>query len=115
VNTIELVRHRLGKVQPNEVNRPYSDWIEGPTIRPIGSSPAKITAHEALRLWRTRLKTARAEHHGMTHLIERLEKLTPQKQVEQFSFDGKDSAATYVFTRTGAEFLGSIVVKRSRN
>jgi len=48
----------------------------------------------------------------MQELVQRLEQMTPQSRVEQYSFEGKTSTALVFFTKRDNEFIGSIVVER---
>jgi hypothetical protein len=87
-------------------------WLERENPNSISAKPALVTAHQALRVWKVRLDTSRARQYGMQELVQRLEQMTPQSRVEQYSFEGKTSTALVFFTKRDNEFIGSIVVER---
>jgi hypothetical protein len=87
--------------------------LKSESLRPVSTEPARTTASEALRLWRTRLRNTRITHKkiaGLPQLVERLESLTPQKKVEYFAFLSDDAAITLLFEKTSGAFLGSASV-----
>lgn len=92
--------------------------LERDSLQPVSSAPASITAHEALRLWKTRERTSLIESaspairtvRGIPELVTRLKTITPQKRVDQFDFLGKGLVVSVVFERGNGSFLGATVI-----
>jgi hypothetical protein len=91
--------------------------LESEKLSPISAEPARTTASEALRLWRTRLKNTKITHKevdGLSDLVQRLAKVTPNKKVDYFGFNGDGTAVTLLFEKTTGAFIGSIRVRSER-
>lgn len=111
MSTLDEVKTRIAATRFPSSHRTKL-WLETENPTPISGKPALVTAHEALRVWKVRLQTSRARHNGMQELVQRLEEMTPQSKVEQYSFAGKTSTALMFFKKRDSEFIGSIVVER---
>ncbi len=88
--------------------------IDKERLKPISVAPASTTAHEALRLWRTRLRNTTITHQeiiGLAELVHSLGTLTPQKKVEQYGFAGPSTTLTIFFESTSRAFVGSTLTK----
>jgi len=92
-----------------------ADLLESGKLHPIADEPASTTASEALRLWRTRLRNTRITQKkisGLSEVVIALEKITPQKKIDQFGFNDENTAVTLFFEKTSGAFLGSITVAK---
>ena len=90
--------------------------LAGEPLEQLSGEPASTTAHEALRLWRTRLLNTRRTKQqitGLQELVERLSKTTPQKLVDHFQFRSDQGALTLLFERSSGAFLGSAAIRSS--
>jgi hypothetical protein len=98
------------KSHPSPATRSAIALLEPESVRPVSERAASLTAHEALRLWRTRLRNTKLTQkriHGLPEMVRKLEDLTPQKKVEQFAFTSQGSAITLLFEKTSGVFIGA--------
>jgi hypothetical protein len=118
MNPDHIVLERLSHQGASSSARQTKSLLEKSNLRPVADTPASVTVAEALRLWRTRLKNVeftRQPIDGLPELIRGLEKLAPQRKVEQFGFVGEKFAATIFFERQKGSFIGSAIVERRRS
>jgi hypothetical protein len=102
------------KVERSKSAHQIRTLLESDSLRPASEEPARTTASEALRLWRTRLRNTKITHKkidGLPQLVERLKTITPQKKVEYFAFTDEASAITLLFEKTSGAFIGSASVR----
>jgi hypothetical protein len=114
MNALAIVQSRLAKTSGSLTAQLALQWFSNHSAKPVSAEPADVTAAEALRLWRTRQRTAQADPQGIPELILQLEELAPQRKVEQFSFSDTNSTAVFFFTKTEGLYLGSVVVQTDR-
>ena len=111
--TTSNVRERLLATQPpSDSAIKVLKLLEREAAKPVSTQPATVTVSEALRLWRTRLKNVeitKAPIQGIEDLLTHLEKLAPQRHVDQFGFIGPETAITIFFTKSTGSYLGSAI------
>lgn len=114
--TTDIVRERLLATKPSSQSaNKVLELLEGRAAEPVSAQPATVTVSEALHLWRTRLKNTeitKAPIQGIEDLLCHLEKLAPQRQVDQFGFLGPETAITVFFTKSTGSYLGSAILDR---
>jgi len=117
MKTDELVLKRLSQQDASASAKKTKRWLEKSDLKPLGGAPASVTAKEALRLWRTRLRNIEFTQkpiNGLPELIRGLESLAPQRKVDQFGFTGSSLVATLFFDRQRGQYIGSAVVERNK-
>jgi hypothetical protein len=118
MTTSDVVRERLQSVrQPSSSAHKVLTLLEEKAAKAVSKAPATVTVSEALRLWRTRLentKFTKAKIQGVEDLLTHLEKLAPQRQVDQFGFIGTQAAITVFFTRNDGNYVGSAILDKRK-
>lgn len=97
---------------PSESAAQIRTLFEDESLQLTTEEPARTTAAEARRLWRTRLRNTRItrkELPGLVQLVEALENMAGQKQVDQFALSSAEAAVTLFFESSDHAFLGYVL------
>ena len=82
-------------------------------LEPHSQLPGRISAAEAIRIWRTRSNNVKYTEkciRGVELLLKRLEALDPNDELEQYSFTGSEFSGNLFFATKSQEFVGLVFV-----
>jgi hypothetical protein len=97
----------------DQIAREVTLWIEREDAKPLSLAPAEVTVNEAAHVWRVRYNGSSKRGQtlrGAESLLFKLERLTPQKKLEQFAFDSESGHGNIFFEKANGHFVGAILV-----
>ena len=103
---------RLEAEPEDDVLRRTKEWLSRDDTQLIPAQDAHLTAYEAAHLWSVRLQISSAKGKplfGAELLLSQLERLTPQKQLEQQVFTSPDLAGSLFFEKGNGRFVGAVI------
>jgi len=110
---LDILRRMEDSPYRDEVDNRAREWVGGEDSRLLSKTSNQTTVYEALHLWRLRMgSVARAGHvlYGAPSFLARLEKLTPQKKLDQFAIAGLRWTGSVFFEHTSGNFIGFVMV-----
>jgi hypothetical protein len=113
--TMDELLALMNRQAPPEARRRFHALFEDCQKPSFAVKPVRGKADEALRLWKTRLKTSglpSGSLRGIRSLVGQLRTLAPEAEIEQFGFTGKRFAGSVFFDCASGAFLGDTIVER---
>jgi hypothetical protein len=113
--SIHALRDRLNQTSPSSLVERALAMLDSQKLVPSKLNPTCNIASELLALWKTREKISGHTGHripGVAELNARLSHLSPNAQVEQYSFDNELSSGSIFIDPASGEFLGDTIVER---
>ncbi len=105
---------KLKTIEPSDAVRRVRSLLGAEGTYASPATPVRNEAGELLGLWQTRLKTSRLPRpslRGIENLVHRLQAMSADAHVDQYSFSGKEMAGSVFFASGSGEFLGDTIVR----
>ncbi len=110
---LDILRRMEDSPYGDEVDNRVREWVGGEDSRLVSKTGNQTTVYEALHLWRLRRESVeRAGHvlYGAREFLARLQKLTPQKKLDQIAITGPKWAGNVFFEHGNGNFVGFVMV-----
>ncbi len=117
MNGRTVILERLERLPDTAVFREAKAWIKDNQTTSLFDDPLHVSVADALHVWRVRLAISKDRGNkilGGESLVSRLNELTKNLKLEQYSFASEGQAGSVFFEKTSGKFVGMAIAAKSK-